>query len=217
MASSLDAKRDALGNFLQAYSDIKYVKPTDPDFSSLRAIYNRSFTTVPLAITRPQTADEVAALVAFCTTNAIQFTVRSGGNNLFGLSCVQDALMIDLRDIDYIKVDEGKSSVTVGGGILQAKVARELSKEGLITPLGSIGFVGFVGWSIYGGYGPLSSKYGLGLDNILAAKIVDRNGEVVVADKELLKGIRGAGGAFGVIVELTVKAYPLDQVSCCRP
>ena len=35
----------------------------------------------------------------------------------------------------------------------------------------------------------------------------------VDADEELLKGIRGGGGIFGVIVELTVKVYPLKEVS----
>ena len=211
MTASLDEIRNALKTFLQGHPGIKYVTPDASDFSFMRTTYNCSYTAVPLAIARPQTADDVATLVSYSTKHGIQFTVRSGGNSIFGWSCVQDALMIDLRDIDYVYVDEKKSSATVGGGILQTKLARELSKEGLVTATGSVSFVGLVGWSTYGGYGPLTSKYGLGLDNILGAKVVNAKGEVVVADKELLKGIRGAGGAFGIIVELTVKAYPLGH------
>lgn len=75
--------------------------------------------------------------------------------------------------------------------------------------------MGLVRWSTYGGYRRLASYYGLGLDNILGAKVVNATGKVVVANKELLKCIRGAGGAFGVIVELTVRVYPLNRVSCC--
>jgi hypothetical protein len=211
--AALDEKQSSLKNFLGGHPEIKYIPPTSPEFSSLSALYNRSSPKAPLAVVRPQTADHVGALISYCTANAVQFTIRTGGKNIYGLSSVQDALMIDMRDIDYSRVDEKKSSVTIGGGILQAKLAADLAKEGLVTPTGSLGFLGLVGWSTYGGYGPLAPKYGLGLDNILAAKVVNAKGEVVVADKELLKGIRGAGGAFGVIVELTVKVYPLKRVS----
>lgn len=61
--------------------------------------------------------------------------------------------------------------------------------------------------------GPFSNNYGLGADQIVAAKIVNAKGELVDADAELLKGIRGGGGIFGVIVELTIKVYPLKEVS----
>ena len=217
MATSSDEKQSSLKTFLESHPGIKYIPPNGPDFSSLSALYVCSSPTTPLAVVRPQTADHVAALVSFCTAHAIQFTVRTGGKNIFGLSSVQDALMIDMRDMDSIQLDKSESSVTVGGGILQAKLAGALAKEGLVTPSGSLGFVGLVGWSTYGGYGPLASHYGLGLDNILGAKVVNAKGEVVVADKELLKCIRGAGGAFGVIVELTVKVYPLNHVSTILP
>jgi hypothetical protein len=67
--------------------------------------------------------------------------------------------------------------------------------------------------SICTGYGPFSSRYGLGVDNILGAKIVNWKGEILEADERLLKGIRGGGGAFGIIVELRIKLYPLNTVS----
>jgi hypothetical protein len=213
MKSQLDNSRAALSLFLNHHPEIKYVSPTDPEFASLKTTYNQSASAVPMAIVRPQTANNVAALIYFCVSSSFQFTIRSGGNNIYGLSCVQDALMIDLRDISYIELDQTKSSVTVGGGVIVSNLLRELSKDGLVTPTGALGFLGLVGWSTYGGYGPITSRYGLGVDNILAAKVVNAKGEVVVANKELLKGIRGAGGALGVIVELTVKVYPLVQVS----
>jgi len=92
--------------------------------------------------------------------------------------------------------------------------ARELSKEGLATAFGSVSWIGYVGWATYGGYGPYSANYGLGVDNIIGAKIVNYKGEIVDADPKILKGIRGAGGFLGAIVELTIKIYPLNSVSC---
>jgi len=66
---------------------------------------------------------------------------------------------------------------------------------------------------VYGGYGQWGPNYGLGLDGIIGAKVVNQNGDIIEADEELLKGIRGAGGFAGVIVELTIKVYPLRTVS----
>jgi len=63
-----------------------------------------------------------------------------------------------------------------------------------------------------GGYGQMAHKFGLGVDHLLAAKIVNANGDIVEADKQIMKGIRGAGGNFGVVVEATIKIYDFSQV-----
>lgn len=213
MVTSLEDVQSSLKSFLGGHPEIKYIPRTSPDFSSVGAIFNRRYNSAPLAIVRPQTAEHVAALVSYCVANAVKFTIRSGGHSLTGQSKEQDALMIDMRDINYTRVNESRTSVAVGGGILQAKLIKDLSGQGLVTPTGSIKTVGYAGWGIYGGYGPLAGHYGLGLDNIIGAKIVNAKGQVVTADSELLRGIRGGGGTFGVIVELTAKVYPLKQAS----
>ncbi len=72
--------------------------------------------------------------------------------------------------------------------------------------------MGYVGWATLGGYGPFSPNFGLGVDQIVAAKLVNHKGELIEADDELLKGLRGGGGIFGVVVEMTIKVYPLKEV-----
>lgn len=72
--------------------------------------------------------------------------------------------------------------------------------------------VGYVGWSTLGGYGSMTARYGLGVDQICGAKIVNAKGEIQDASDEMLVGIRGGGGTLGIIVELTIKVYPLDKV-----
>jgi FAD/FMN-containing dehydrogenase len=213
MASSLDPRLASLVSFLQGYPTIQYATPNSPKYSTLRATYSLDNPAVPLAIVRPKNAEEVAATVRFARANGIKPVVRSGGNSLFGKSMIQGALIIDMRDIAYIKINDSKTSATIGGGILFSDLAEVLTKEGLATALGTIPFIGYAGWSTYGGYGPFSAQYGLGCDNILGAKVVNWKGEVVEAVTDMLKGIRGAGGAFGPIVELTIKLYPLMNVS----
>ncbi|KIX04880.1 uncharacterized protein Z518_05751 [Rhinocladiella mackenziei CBS 650.93] len=87
-----------------------------------------------------------------------------------------------------------------------------LSKDDLATSCGMVSFVGYTGWSTYGGYGPLAGMFGLGFEQILAAKIVDWRGETVEVGEDLMRGIRGAGGTYGVIVEMTIKVYPLKHI-----
>jgi FAD/FMN-containing dehydrogenase len=77
---------------------------------------------------------------------------------------------------------------------------------------GTVASVGYVGWATLGGYGPFSTSHGLGADQIVGARLVNAKGELIDAGAELLEGIRGAGGIFGVIVELTVKVYSLKEV-----
>lgn len=73
--------------------------------------------------------------------------------------------------------------------------------------------IGYVGWATLGGYSLLSGKYGLGVDQLVGAQYVNAAGELVEATEEALTGIRGAGGNFGIITEVTIKVYPLKEVS----
>jgi hypothetical protein len=112
-----------------------------------------------------------------------------------------------------IQVSADKKTARIGGGILFRNLLEGLGNHGLITPVGTIGTVGYVGWATLGGYGPYSASYGLGLDQIVGAKVVNADGRLVDADARMLKGIRGSGGNYGVIVELTIKVYPVQEVS----
>jgi len=87
---------------------------------------------------------------------------------------------------------------------------RALDTLGLAAPTGWCGTVGVIGWACGGGYGLANGKWGLGVDNIVGAKLITASGEVVDTNdhSELLWALRGAGlGNFGVISELRLKTY----------
>jgi len=212
MDSSQASKVAALQTFLIDYPHMTFITSSSPNYQTVRAVFSLDSTAIPLAIVRPQSASDVALLVKYAKSNGIKFVVRTGGHNIFGLSIVEGALTIDMRDIKYVDVDKQVSTAKIGGGILEGELAQQLEKEGLATPTGNVGSIGHVGWATYGGYGMFRSNFGLGVDQIVAAKLVDAKGEIIDADETLLRGIRGAGGIFGVIVELTVKVYPLKTV-----
>jgi len=87
-----------------------------------------------------------------------------------------------------------------------------LDAHGLVTPCTLASVTGHVGWAFSGGFGPFVNAFGLGVDQIIGAKIVTADGELREADSELLWGIKGAGGAFGVLTEVTFKVYPLQKM-----
>jgi FAD/FMN-containing dehydrogenase len=212
---------DKLGVFSSQHPTIPCLTPPSPTFDEVRAIYAHPEIT-PLAIIRPTSIDDVTAAVSFLSSNEVPFTVRSGGHDMHGRSMRNDAVALDMRLLNSVCIhsipdheeeqEKRVSTATVGGGILTGDLISALQAEGLATPVPSLPAVGYVGWALYGGYGAYSARFGLGADQIVGAKLVNASGEVIEADRELLKGIRGAGGAFGVVVELTARIYRVDRV-----
>ncbi|KAI1343775.1 FAD-binding domain-containing protein [Xylariaceae sp. FL0016] len=214
MAADIPAKLNGLQQHItKHHSGLRLLDPAHPDFEAVNACFiKREAADAPCAIARPQNAAHVQALVKWCTEHGLDFVVRSGGHDCAGRSMVPGVLTVDMRDIRHVHVDGDGATATVDGGTLFRDLATELDARGLITPVGTVASVGYVGWATLGGYGPFSTSHGLGVDQIVGAKLVDHKGELVDADGGLLKGIRGGGGIFGIIVELTIKVYPLKEL-----
>lgn len=202
----------SLKSFFEQHPSIKHYSGDSLKYESFRSTF-LSLSLKPSAIARPQTAEEVAALVRHCASNDAPFVVRTGGHDLEGRSTKPDMLQIDMREMNYVHVAPDKKTARVGGGILHAKLLEELAPHQLITATGTVGTVGYVSWATLGGYGPLAPSLGLGVDQILGAKVVNAEGKVIEADGRLLEGLRGGGGSLGVVTELTIKVYPAQEVS----
>ncbi|CAI7647249.1 unnamed protein product [Penicillium pancosmium] len=201
-----------LESFIQDNPTIHYIPPSSPDYTSARTVYNASRTDNPLAIVQPQSHSDVCALIKYAKRKSLPFTLRSGGHNLEGRAVVENALLIDLRALTGVTIAPDRKSATIQGGTLQGEVGNTLWNAGLGTSIGLIPSVGYVGWAVYGGYGPFSAHWGLGVDQIIGATVVNPNGEIINADDALMEGIRGAGGLYGVILELVVKVYPISKL-----
>ncbi|THV46987.1 hypothetical protein BGAL_0344g00090 [Botrytis galanthina] len=206
-----------LKDFIQTrLPHVRLVTPTSPEYAAARSTFCLSNATVPLAIVKPATIVDVSALISFTTDHQIPITVRCGGYSYFGSEFSSSALAIDLRCLASIRVSPTRHSAIIGGGVLQGDLTHELSREGLMTPVVAIPSMGYAGWAMYGGYGPFSAAYGLGVDQIIGVKVVGSDGEIrdsdVEGDDGLLRAVRGGGGALGIIVELRIKVYPLQKI-----
>lgn len=204
---------DSLKGFLADNGHIHFATPESPDFADLCAVFVVNATRKPSMIVRPRSAEDIGALVSILIANDLPFTIRAGGHDVFGRCQVDGAVTIDMREFTDVHVDTESQTARVGGGVISINLVKELEKSKMVVPHPVTPTVGFVGWALHGGYGLLSSKYGLGVDQILGATVIDAQGVVREADETMLTAIRGAGGTVGVIAELKIRIYPLDQVS----
>jgi FAD/FMN-containing dehydrogenase len=104
----------------------------------------------------------------------------------------------------------------ISGGTRAADVLAVTDPLGLAPVTGSVGAVGVAGLMLGGGYGPLIGRFGLALDNLLAAEVVLANGQVICAkqdnEEELLWALRGGGGNFGVVTAMQHRLHELPTV-----
>jgi FAD/FMN-containing dehydrogenase len=115
-------------------TQVKVYHPNNPEYTKLQACFIDK-TIQTLATVKPQTTQDVSAILQFCLKNDIDFCVRTGGHDCASRTLVQGALVIDMRDIKHVTISDDKQSAKVGGGILSGELCEVLGKYGLTTPV----------------------------------------------------------------------------------
>ena len=194
----------------------RIIEPTDKDYDDARKVYNAMIDKKPRLIVRCVDVADVIASVNFARDNTLLLAIRSGGHNAGGLGIADDALLIDLAQIKYTRVDPAARTVTVGGGCTWGDVDHATHAFGMATPSGILSTTGVGGLTLGGGIGMFTRKCGLTIDNLLSADIVLANGRFVKANSDentdLFWAIRGGGGNFGVVTSFTFKLHAIDTV-----
>jgi FAD/FMN-containing dehydrogenase len=189
------------------------IEPTDPDYDNARKVHNGMIDRHPRLIARCADVADVMAAVRFGRDNELLVSIRSGGHNAAGLGICDDGLVIDLSAIRYTHVDPKTSTVRAGGGCTWADIDHATHAFGLAVPSGIISSTGVGGLTLGGGIGHLTRRYGLTIDNLIAADLVLADGSFVTANEwqheDLFWAIRGGGGNFGVVTSFHFQAHPV--------
>ena len=191
-------------------------RPDDSDYDEVRTLYNAMIDKRPALIARCADRDDVVAAVKFGREQGLDIAIRCGGHNGPGLGSVNDGLVIDLSGLKTVTVDPDSRTAKVGGGCLVGDVDAATHEHGMAAPAGIISTTGAGGLMLGGGIGHLTRKAGLSIDNILGAEVVLADGSVVNANEnendDLYWALRGGGGNFGVVTQLTLRLHPVSMV-----
>ncbi|TIT89764.1 MAG: FAD-dependent oxidoreductase, partial [Mesorhizobium sp.] len=186
------------------------------DYDEVRKLYNGMIEKRPLFIARCVDVADVIAAVNFGRESGLMIAIRGGGHNGAGFGSVDDGLVIDLSLMKGVRVEPAKRTVRVGAGCTTGDVDHATHAFGLAIPFGIVSTTGVAGLTLSGGHGYLSRQYGLASDNLLEADVVLADGTFVTAAKtdnsDLLWGLRGGGGNFGVVTSFLFQAHPANVV-----
>jgi FAD/FMN-containing dehydrogenase len=207
-SEELDALRGSLAGDL--------VVPGDPEYDAARRCFNALIDRRPAAIARCLGPGDVATALDFARSHALEVAVRGGGHNPAGHCVLDGGLVVDLSRMRRVAVDPGSRVARSQGGATWLDFDLATQEHGLVTPGGVVVSTGVAGLTFGGGIGHLTAQHGLTCDNLVGAELVTPDGRVVRAgaddDAELLWGLRGGGGNFGVATELEFALHPLERV-----
>lgn len=185
-------------------------------YDQARQVFNGALDRFPGAIVQVADATDVAAVLRYTAQHDLDFSVRSGGHSNPGFGVIDDAVVIDVRQLKTIELDLESRIVWAGSGLTAVELSAALGEHGLAVGFGDTGSVGIGGITLGGGIGYLSRKFGLTIDSLLAAEMVTADGEVIVVDEhqspDLFWAIRGGGGNFGVVTRFKYALQPVDRI-----
>ncbi|KAI4297147.1 hypothetical protein L6164_037050 [Bauhinia variegata] len=183
------------------------------------ARFNTTSTPKPLIILTPLQESHVQATVICAKSIGIQIKIRSGGHDYEGISYISNEpfIVLDMFNLRKVTVDIRNETVVIQTGATLGELYYSIWEKSKVHGFpGGVGpTVGVGGHFSGGGYGNMLRKYGLTVDNVIDAQIVDVNGKLLNKEsmgEDLFWAIRGGGGAsFGVIVSYTVKLVRVPE------
>lgn len=208
--ATLDA--DVLGAFRAGLRG-GLVTAEDAAYDETRAVWNAMIDRRPALIARCAGTADVIHCLRLAREKDLVFSVRGAGHNIAGKATCDGGLMIDLSGMRDVRVDPATRTVRSGPGATLGDVDHETQAFGLAVPVGINSTTGIAGLTLGGGFGWISRKHGLTVDNLLSADVVLADGRLVQAspksEPDLFWGLRGGGGNLGIVTSFEFRAHPV--------
>jgi FAD/FMN-containing dehydrogenase len=191
----------------------KVLTPDEPGYDEARQIWNAMIDRRPAAIVQVAAADDVSHAIAFAREKGLDISIRGAGHNIAGNALCENGLMVDFSQMKTVRVDAGKKHAYVEPGATLADLDEATQAHGLATPVGINSTTGVAGLTLGGGFGWLTRKYGMTIDNLVSVDITTADGKKLRASQnenaDLFWAIRGGGGNFGVVTQFDFQLFPV--------
>lgn len=207
---TIDSLRASLGDRILFAGDTGY--------DAARMPWNVAVDQRPFAVARPETAEEVVAIVRAASASGLRIAPQSTGHAAAALADTDLAqtVLVSLADLRGVTVDPAKRTARVLGGSLWNDVLEAAAPHGLTALHGSAGDVSVAGYSLSGGLSFFARHHGLAVNSVRAVQLVTADGSLMRASAEenpdLFWAVRGGSGAFGVVVSLELDLLPYADV-----
>ena len=187
--------------------------PGESGYDAARTIWNAMIDRRPALIIRAAGAADVIQAVTLARTHGLVIAIKGGGHNIAGNAVGDGGLMLDLSAMKSVRIDPRARTARVEPGVTLGEFDREAQAFGLATPVGINSTTGIAGLTLGGGFGWISRRYGLTVDNLIAADVVTADGKLLRASATespgLFWAIRGGGGNFGVVTSFEYRLHPV--------
>lgn len=188
--------------------------PGDEGYDSARTGWNLSIDQRPDVVVVAANEADIIAAVDYANAIEAPITVQATGHGQPKIC--SGGVLINTSNLTRVEVDAASRTARIGAGARWEHVIRAAYAHGLAPVSGSAPHVGVVGYTLGGGYGIASRKYGLAIDNVREFRIVVPGGDVEAAspveNSDLFFAVLGGGGSFGVVTEMTIRLHDNAEV-----
>jgi FAD/FMN-containing dehydrogenase len=193
----------------------RVIGPDDEGYDKARTVVLGGIDRRPAVIVRVADATDVAAVIALARDTGLELAVRCGGHSSVGHSVTEGGIVLDVSEMKGIDIDVDGRTAWAETGLTAAEYSAAVGAHGLATGFGDTGSVGIGGITLGGGVGYLVRKYGLTIDDLLAADIVTADGQELRVDAtshpDLFWAVRGGGGNFGVATRFQYRLHEVPS------
>ena len=201
---------------LQAAVTGRVIGPDDADYDAARAVMPGNIDRHPAVIVKVADAQDVIRVVGIARDTGTELAVRCGGHSAAGYGVSEGGIVLDLSDMKGLDIDVDGRTAWAESGLTAVEYTAAVAEHGLATGFGDTGSVGIGGITLGGGVGYLVRKFGLTIDDLLAAEIVTADGRLLQVDADhhpdLFWAIRGGGGNFGVVTRFHYRLHELPGI-----
>jgi FAD/FMN-containing dehydrogenase len=193
------------------------ITPEDAEYDAVRSTFYGGIDRHPVAIVRVANATDVSRVVTFARENGLDLAIRSGGHSTVGHRVSEGGIVLDLANMKALDINVEARTAWAETGLTAGEYTTAAAEYGLVTGFGDTGSVGIGGITLGGGVGYFVRKYGLTIDDLLAAEIVTADGQILHTDAEthpdLFWAIRGGGGNFGVVTRFQFRLHEVTTIT----